>query len=472
MDGSAGAAAFLSGEEIVNDARTLAYLNAGYGPNGLEVSGGCVCPRIRELIECDGSPYSTPKDDPAPWYDSSIPESADFAGFLTTVFQGLGSTYARTPTDKITGGAVLGRLQAKSRTLVWHGYLFGRSECAVRFGLNWLTANLKGPSCQCEGEDLDLMVCCPELTSAPPVSGCTSLAIARPEICPPYSQPNAFRTLKNVGLIDGPKIISQRKTGCTANCGSCGGDEGSLIIEVEFTLVAGNPYLYGCPVCLCVDQQFPAIGDCSITPMWKKYTDIDIGIQQGINRGLGLAFPDIVCNDECPPPFDCSADEMACPKVALPNISPFVDGCFCDPLIPVQTCCDIPGGSFEKFFEGAPVIEIFSGSSVMRSTTVRFFENPQGLACCDTAEDPCRNCDSLKIRYIPRDSTLTIDGTTRTVTLKCPGQTAPFLADHLTVTPFTWPMLECVDFCICTETDGATVAPDATVTVLITPREM
>lgn len=605
-DSSAGGAAFLSGEEIVNDERTLAYLNAGYGPPSLQVKGCCSCPRIRELIECNSDAYRSPTLDPAPWYDSSVPESADFAGFLTSEFVGLGSTFTRNPIEKVTGGAFLGRLQAKPRTLTWKGFLFGRSDCAVRFGLSWLTSQLRGQGCVCGGEDLDLLVCCPELIDSPPISGCGSLpAINRPSPCPPFSQPDAFRTLKNVGLVAGPVIQSQRRVGCGLGCGSssCSGED-TLIMEVEFSLLAGNPYLYGCPVCLCVDQTFPVDPDCATDALWLKVFDdtlvtlrpdatnstigttitgassvnealaspdsdasyvtinqgqvvldfdtsviplgysiksvtprirysgssVDVQLQNATSSiktdnlaasstpivnysgtaeltnfssltwiqsdidSIRLSISDststtivyeayidvkynLVSNDDCVDPdcvtdSDCSDDEIGCPKAVLPVIPAFVDGCFCDPLVPIQTCCEIPSDAFGQFFDGAPVIEIFSGSSVMRSTTIRFFDNPQGLPCCDAAENPCRDCDSLQIRYIPASSTLTIDGTTRTVTLLCPGSTEAILADHLTVTPFTWPILQCVDFCICTETDGATVADDATVSILVTPREM
>lgn len=459
-DSPAGDAAFLNGEEIVNVARTLAYLDAGFGPLGLRVDGGCACPRIRELIECDSNPYVSPAIDPAPWYDASVPESADFGGLYITEFEGLGSTYTRTPIDKVTGGAVLGRLQPKPRTLTWRGFLFGRSDCAVQYGLSWLTANLKGTGCFCGGEDLDLMVCCPELTENPPVSGCASLpAINRPENCPPFTQPDAFRLLKNVGLLEGPIILSQRRIGCKTSCnsGSCAGD--TVIIEVEFSLLAGNPYLYGCPVCLCAEQSFPVSdADCLVDPRWVKV--IDGGDTTN-------------CEGEvCPPPFDCTAADEVCPPAVLPNIPEFQDGCFCDPIDPVQFCCEIPADSFGKFFEGAPVIEIFSGSAPMRATTVRFFDNPQGLPCCDVAENPCRECDSIQIRFIPANSTMTIDGTTRQVTVQCPGMGSPILADHLTVTPFAWPILQCINYCICVETEGAIVAPDATVSILVVPREM
>lgn len=462
-DSPSGGAAFLNGEEIVNDARTLSYLEAGYGPKRMTIEGGCACPNIRELIECGSSPYISPTADPAPWYDASIPESGDFAGFLTVDFDGMGSTYKRIVIDKITGGATLGRLTAGPRTLRWRGFLFGRSDCAVRYGLSWMAANLKGTNCSCTGEDLDLLVCCPEVSASPPVSGidCDTPPVT-PVACPPFTTPDAFRVLKNVGLLEGPIVLSERRIGCgNTECN----DDDTVIIEIEFSLLAGNPYFYGCPVCLCTDQVFPAVGDCATDPLWVKYSDAEFAIilAAGLNPCLGSV---------CPPQVDCSADEVGCPKAELPVIPPFVDGCFCPPLAPVQICCDIPANSFGRFFEGAPVIEIYSGSGIMRSTTVRFYNNPQGLPCCDVSQNPCRNCDSVQIRYIPADSTLTIDGTTRTVLLQCPGQVDPILADHLTVTPFAWPLLQCVNFCICIETEGATVAPNATVSVVVVPREM
>jgi len=454
-DSASGGAAFLGGEEIVNDARTLSYLEAGYGPPGLKVNGGCACPRIRELIECDSLPYVSPIADPAPWYDSSVPESADFVGFLTTEFEGLGSTFTREPIDKITGGAVLGRLRAKPRTLTWRGFLFGRSDCAVRFGLSWLTAQLNGSGCVgCGGEDLDLMVCCPELTENS-ASVCGGTAIVKPDICPPFSEPDAFRTLKKVGLLEGPVILSQRKIGCGSS--SCEGD--SVIIEIEFSLLAGNPYLHGCPVCLCSEASFPTSTDCLTDAIWVKVFD---------GGDTSACLP-----AECPPALDCTRPVGdPCPPAALPDIPAFQDSCFCDPIAPVQFCCSIPADSFGQFFEGAPVIEIYSGSAPMRATTIRFFDNPLGIDCCDTASDPCLNCDSLQIRLIPAFSTMTIDGTTRQVTVQCPGVVAPILADHLTVTPFAWPLLQCIDSCICIETEGIAVASDATVTVYVVPREM
>lgn len=468
-DSSAGTVAFLNGGEIVNDGRTIAYLENGFGPGAVRIDGGCVCPNIRELIDCGGAPYKAPALDPAPWYDSSIPESADFAGFLTHEFTGLGSTYTRQKTDKISGGAILGRLRPQARTLVWKGYLFGKSECAVQYGLQWLTSNLVGTGCDCGGEDLDIMICCPDLISTPPVSGCDGSAIHRPLNCPPFDQPDAFRTIKNVGLIDGPKILSQRKVGCcsTAGCSSCGG-ESSLIIEVEFSLICGNPYLYGCEVCLGANQPFPVVDETNC--QWRKITPAEQAaiLAERLTRGDTNT---IICPaDTCNPQPDCTVDPF-CNTATLPPSPTFLDKCFCDPLVPTEICFSVPSNSFSAFFDGVPVIEIFSGDRPMRATTIRFFQNPKDLPCCTVGADPCLNCASMQIRYIPASSTMVIDGQTRQVTIQCPGATVPEIADHLVGT-FAWPVLSCMDFCICIETEGIAISPSANVSVTVVPREM
>lgn len=528
-DSAAGTVAFLNGGEIVNDARTIVYLENGFGPGSVKIDGGCVCPNIRELIDCGSDPYRSPTLDPAPWFNASIPESADFAGFLTHEFTGLGSTYTRQKTDKISGGSVLGRLRPQARTLVWKGYLFGKSECAVQYGLQWLTANLVGTGCDCGGEDLDLLVCCPDLISAPPVSGCDHNLIHRPLNCPPFDQPDAFRTIKNVGLIDGPKILSQRKVGCcsSAGCTSCG--EASLIIEVEFSLLCGNPYLYGCEVCLGADQTFPITDDTNC--QWVKVTDavqpitamthvsttvtatiadtsvlvvgqsITVAGATGLTNVNGSWFvhsvlsgttftfiveltpagaytpssatmatnPGFCGRGTCVPEPDCTFDPF-CNTASLPPAPTFTDSCFCDPIVPTEICFAIPGDTV-AFFDSVPVIEIFSGDTPMRSTTIRFYQNTMDEPCCTLADNPCKNCASIEIRYIPASSTLTVDGQSRQVTVMCPGSTTAQLADHLVGT-FTWPVLECIDYCVCIETDGLIVAANATVSVSVIPREM
>lgn len=167
-DAIAGSAAWLFGVEIVNDSRTNAYLRNGIKPPTLTVNGDCGCDNILALAGCDDE-YTNPAQDNAPWYDPAIPESAEFAGFLRTEFEGLASTYTRSVTESIGDGATLGRSRLGSRTMTWKGYLFGSSCCGVAYGLRWLGKTLQGVnSCgnNCFGEDLELLVCCPTIEAA------------------------------------------------------------------------------------------------------------------------------------------------------------------------------------------------------------------------------------------------------------------------------------------------------------------
>lgn len=167
-DSIAGAAAWLGGTEIVNDSRTTAYMRNGIKAESLIISGDCGCSNVLALAGCDDE-YTTPAKDNAPWYDPAIPESAEFAGFLSTEFDGLNSTYTRSITESISDGATLGRSRFGSRTMSWRGFLFGSSCCGVAYGLRWLGKILQGTkNCgnNCFGDDLELLVCCPTMEAA------------------------------------------------------------------------------------------------------------------------------------------------------------------------------------------------------------------------------------------------------------------------------------------------------------------
>jgi len=563
VDSVAGAWAALEGSEIVNAARCRAYLLAGYGPPGLKVEGECDCPeeQLRVLVGCDDAPYSTPADDLAPWYDAAIPESADFAGFFPTSFEGLESTYTREVTDTLNGG-LLGRLRAEPRTLVWRGLLFGRTCCSVAYGLRWLTSVLRQARCgaECGGEKLDILVCCPPPTeevggvnarfhiapSVPNVGGGTwtlsyggdtsdpipwnadgpavyaiistlpsfggpgNIALAgmgapgwynfdlifvnelgsqpitgvtadgsnltgasapytmdvtiqvpgehgTPEVvcedCRTLPTPglpaadDAFRTLYNVGLTEGPLVRSQR-----ASSGRCGC---STIMEVEFTLVAGNPHFYRAPVLLADALSFE-VGLC---PEWQVVTSPSECV---VSPGVPT---------DCSEPTSTIITDPHCAVATLPPVFTVDESCFCDPLAPTSVCVDVPASTFGFDFQGAPVFSIYSGSDALRATTIRLIENPLGSDCDEVGSDPCNFCEFITIRYFPAFSTLTIDGVNRRVTIELPGGDIQS-GEQFMVGNYTWPLLECVDYCVCATVDGATAAADATFSLSVYPLEM
>jgi hypothetical protein len=437
----------ISGEEVVNVARTTVYLRAGYGPPNLKVAGDCDCPedQLRILVGCDADPYSDPVTDGAPWVDAAIPESADFAGLYVTSFEGLESTYTREVTDILTGG-VLGRLRAAPRTLTWKGFLFGRTCCSVAYGLRWLTSVLRQSKCgaECGGEKLDLLVCCPPVEDAPNDCGCG--ALPAPGI---PADDDAFRTLYNTGLVEGPLVKSQR--GTSGRCGC------STIMEVEFSIVAGNPHLYRAPVPLADGKTF----ETGLCPDW-----------------LVVASP-----SECPPPeagvFTPACDQTLTPvatdpKCVTPTLPPVFtvdESCFCDPFAPTSVCVPVPASTYGMNFQGAPVFSVYSGSEALRSTTIRLVENPLAGDCDVVGADPCNFCEFITIRWFPAFSTLTIDGVNRRVTITTPGGDVQS-GEQFMVGNYAWPILECIDYCVCVTVDGFTAAADATFSMSVYPQEL
>lgn len=448
MDSVSGAWAAIEGTELVNIARTTAYLRAGYGPPGLKVDGECDCPedQLRILVGCDALPYSNPTDDDAPWYDAAIPESADFAGLYATSFEGLESTYTREVIDVFSGGGVLGRLRAAPRTLTWKGFLFGRTCCSVAYGLRWLTSVLRQSRCgaECGGEKLDILICCPPVDTDPLDCGCGILPA--PGI---PAADDAFRTLYNVGLVEGPSIRSQRSASGRCGC--------STIMEIEFSLVAGNPHLYRQPALLADNLTF----ETGICPDWLEVSD----------------------PSECPPPDPgvftplCDvtptpvASDPNCAAPTLPPVFSVDESCFCDPFAPTSLCVAVPASTFGMNFQGAPVFSIYSGSEPLRSTTIRLVENPLAGDCDVVSADACNYCEFITIRYFPAFSTLTIDGVNRRVSITTPGgDVQP--GEQFMVGNYTWPLLECVDYCVCATIDGFTAAADATFSMSVYPQEM
>lgn len=461
-DSKAGSWGAINGQEFVNAQRTISYIQNFSLP--ITIDEDCWCPSILDLLaDCPPTgtgdaddKYTYPSEDPAPWYDPAIPESGDFLGFLTTEFEGLGSTYTRSTFDVLSGGAVLGKLRAQARTLTWRGYLFGRTCCAAEYGLRWLTAQLSAGGDCCEDNELDVLICCPSITGdivdpaqscqrAPEAPDLFSCDTPREPINdpPPFAQQpasDAFRTFHKVGLFEGPIRNETR----TMGCGSCEDTGTGCMINAEFTLIAGNPFQHRDPVCVC-DEVFTPCTTCNPNEpdpddnIWSKITTVTYPATEEDSAACKSKL-------ECTGPVeDCNIDPD-CPLATLPEIPAFVDPCGCDALFTTDSCCIINNDVYGKFFEGVPQFKIFSGDSPLRNVTIRIYENPQERTCDDDDMfDVCNLCDTITVRYIPANSTLLIDGMTKRVSIECPGNNIQ-PAESLLVSNYRWPVLKCVGY--------------------------
>lgn len=462
-DSRAGSWAAKDGSEIINSQRTVAYIQNFNLP--LTVDEDCWCPRIMDLLDdCpsatgagpDGE-YTFPSEDPAPWYDVAIPESGDFLGFLVTEFEGLGSTYTRNTFDILSGGAVLGKLRPQARVLTWRGYLFGRTCCAAEYGLRWFTAQLAGGVCDdCSDSELDILLCCPPISGATPLPACgnSQAALGGAVSCetgnqlgepPSFGQgksSDAFRTFHKVGLAGGPVKTSVRELGC----GSCE-DHNGCMIEVEFSMIAGNPFMHKDPVCVCDSIPFPACEGCAED---GANADLDFWIKVNTSSYPASEEDTESCTAslECTvSPEDCNVDPN-CPRATLPTIPEVEDECGCESIFTTELCCEISNDIWGKFFEAVPQISIYSGNRPMQNVTISFYENPQERTCDDEdLFDVCNLCDQLTVRYIPAMSTLTMDGLSKRVSVECiGGNVQP--GESLVASNFRWPVFKCINYIV------------------------
>lgn len=420
----AGSYASLAGLEIVNNNRTFAYLRNGLAPPNLKLYGDCGCPTLIESLNCPGlTEYTDPVTDQAPWYSEGIPESARFAGFLATEFEGLDSPFERKVIESINHGGVPGRGRLKSREMTWRGYLFGADCCAVAYGLRWLAKALaRQISCQdCYGDELEINVCCPEDTSVYP-----------------------FRTLKNVVLTEGPTIQDQRPIGC----GSCGG---ACVMEIEFVLVAAQPYLYSAPIAIYSNE---SLTENAIDPLTQA--TIECG--------------DPNCSDVW---FD--PETGLCPLPVSPPTADYVNTCIPDWDIAKASYFSVPRSTWKELEEVVPIISIRAGAMPLQHIQLGFYSSASELPCQDLIDYPpdCDvMCDQLELFIIPADSTFYIDGRTRKMTLICPDGSA-YPGERLTSGPWSWPSFDCYGFCMEVKYESQTTLAGelyTTISLTVVPR--
>lgn len=437
--------ACLCGNEIWNNERVATYAQAGWSPQGTEVNKCNACGPELALAFGENQVYSNPGTDQAPWFAASEPESFDFGGLYVMSVEGLGAgVKSRSTRARASGqGAFFGPMVQAAPVITVRGLLMARTCCAAQYGLRWLSNVLAGPcNDDCAGCDLTFLECCPEWCEDAPDF------VSYADCVAPY-----LRKLKGVTLISGPTITDRIGATCGCGCASC---DGGKLLEVTFTLSASMPCVYRDPVLIEDGVAFSPVTDTGCTN-WI------------------LTPHNTPCIDECADPPDCIADPFCTPVVAPPTAPPATNGCICTPFSTVSACIDIPAATIPDFATGVPVITISSGSQQLRQVSMQFYLNPLGQD--PSTFNPCDACGEVTLSRIPPDSVFTMDGSTRTVTITCPGQepvdATPLLGQSGGRLPFRFPEIGCggVQYTMCVQADAATVAPDASIGVSMVIKE-
>lgn len=211
---------YFNGAEIANGSRTLSYMRSGdvFGAcyPKFHVSDGTPC--WVQAEDAGGGPFVSPVADPAPWYDAAAPASGEFLGLLIEPDSQkafFDSFQTRTVTPRLggLGGAQIGPARVQARSWVVKGYLIASSCEGMEYGRRWLENTLDGLGCD----------------------PCSLYSMQMRDACPPCSDPTRINEgmwlVYEAALTQGPAYQDPTDDCCCAQ-------------EVEFTITAGNGYLY------------------------------------------------------------------------------------------------------------------------------------------------------------------------------------------------------------------------------------
>lgn len=238
------------GTEIANAARTVEYLRNGLGESmqGHWILGdGELCGVLYRLNGGDcitPDSFVSPALDPAPWYDPDTPGSSTFLGLFMLGISGYDSTLTRIVAPRIQGlgGGVFTGQRRAPREWKFRAAMISSDDAGAEFGLRWLTSVLQASACDtCSTCDLTVRLVCPP-------DDCTDDSIGE-------------WTSYEVALTDGPKEVEQWSPKPSSY-------EDALIgcrdlVVVEWTMTAGNPFLYQQPQ-LCLAAEIVGVdADCT-----------------------------------------------------------------------------------------------------------------------------------------------------------------------------------------------------------------
>lgn len=156
----------LGGEEIINNTRAEDY--ARTSPCGINWFNGPYCRGLPDRLESPAYVYDD--IDQAPWYDPDIPNFAatEFLGVYCISVDGLDDdTTEATGTERVTGGAVIGRQRDRSRQMRFRVVLTAASSRGLEYGRSWLANLLRESTCSvhsggsCGTSSLTFMTQCP-----------------------------------------------------------------------------------------------------------------------------------------------------------------------------------------------------------------------------------------------------------------------------------------------------------------------
>lgn len=216
--------------EVLNDNRSLALQRQNPLYTGCN---DCLCPALNydptdvfcQPAVCTPLTWPSQPSGPtnaAPWYDSDVPESANFWGFITRRIVGHDDSphLSRSTSQRITDGTNVSMLRWDGRVITFEVIATGRDECAVMYGVQWLSALLSTAASRCGSFEMMLRSCCPELRGTP----CSPTWLKSYEF--------GLQTFKDVKLLQAPTWGESYTT------------DACELRVITFSLIATDPCIY------------------------------------------------------------------------------------------------------------------------------------------------------------------------------------------------------------------------------------
>lgn len=411
----------LGGNELINSPRAAQYASA-LGITRIRCEQ---CSTLQRALF--DTPYTSPDMDDAPWWDPTEPHSKEFAGLFGLDIVGLGRSVAsRAVVPLADDGAALHPLRRSHKEIQVTALALAKTEAALSYGVSWLSSVLRGQVCGsgCGGDGLCFFTACPTCDPPPPAGSVDTCGDAY------------FRQMFNVGLLQMEDLRDVQRV------------PGGWLGQVQFTVAAGDPFIYRDPVLVATgpqpSQQLPNYQDTGLPPVCFESTDC-------------------LRDDDCPPP----------PAPILPPVP--IDACFpTGPFTASRFVLKLDAGKVPIWAEKVPYIRIKTGGSKIERLTLRWYANPMDRDCTDL--DPCSACAEINLAFVPAYSTLTIDGRSQTATVDCPGGPGQTTAEPALYgrggTLFQWPVYNCdTPMCLEVITKADTVAADASMEIYYVVRE-
>ena len=357
--------------EIANSRRVVRYMEHGVKNISAEVMTDDSWPGLATWLGREDDWILPELDEDCPWYDPSIPASAEFAGVWPMQVEGLDST----PLDRETiEGAVVGGSfgvdRIPPRVITVEAVLIARSPAGLRYGVEWLGSALRGSNCRDGGGPRRLQF----LNSAPAMDGRMT-----PE------------NIQLAGNAESRMVVDVVQTGALEIEESFGtwALEGHQPtgVRVSFELTAGVPYIWRTPLSLASGLR-PA---------------------DGVERTLRFENVDEYGNlARCEGQLSTLVDPEAAPLVDIARPVSVNALAGTKPLVSRRSSWVLEGGRLPLWAETVPSVIIESGSQAERSIRLQWVE---GVVDIDD-DVTCQTIGEAMVGYVPPNSRMVLDALT------------------------------------------------------------